>query len=76
MNPHHQPENAKVTITAKELERFIRKIVREEIAKVMAKKPDLLYLEEDSPLYEDMADILERKRKGELKFHTHLGESI
>ena len=25
----------------------------------------------DSPLYEDMEDILERKKSGQLKFHTH-----
>ena len=28
-------------------------------------------LNKESPLYEDMLDILERKKSGQLKFHTH-----
>lgn len=28
-------------------------------------------LDKESPIYEDMLDILERKKSGQLKFHTH-----
>jgi len=61
----------KVTLTVKQLEELIRKVVREEIARVVAKEPDVFYLDKDSPLYSDMVDILERKKRGQLKFHTH-----
>ncbi len=31
----------------------------------------ILELGKDSPLYEDMTDILDRKQSGQLKFYTH-----
>lgn len=34
-------------------------------------EPTIFYLDRESPLYEDMEDILERKESGQLKFYTH-----
>ena len=31
----------------------------------------LLQLEPDSPLYQDMAEILQRKEQGDVKLHSH-----
>ncbi len=32
---------------------------------------EIFKLDKESPIYEDMQDILERKKSGQLKFHTH-----
>lgn len=53
------------------LEPLIRRIVREELAQVVAKRPDVFYLPEDSPLRDDLADILNRKRRGETSLASH-----
>ncbi len=34
-------------------------------------EPTILYLDRESPLYEDIEDILERKESNQLKFYTH-----
>ena len=31
----------------------------------------LLHLEADSPLYQDMAEILQRREQGDVKLHSH-----
>ncbi len=53
------------------LEPLIRKVVREELARVVTKPPKTFYLAPDSPLYQDMAEILRRKEQGEIKLHSH-----
>ena len=35
------------------------------------KKHIFFYLDKESPLYEDMEEILERKESDQLKFYTH-----
>ncbi len=32
---------------------------------------EIFKLDKESPIYEDIQDILERKKSGQLKFHTH-----
>jgi hypothetical protein len=65
----------KVTVSAEELaaliESVVRRVVREELAQLLAGQPVTLRLKEDSPLYEDMADILDRSQRGETGLHTH-----
>ncbi|RKU08087.1 hypothetical protein C6501_16990 [Candidatus Poribacteria bacterium] len=34
-------------------------------------EPTIFYFDRESPLYEDMEDILERKESDQLKFYTH-----
>lgn len=46
------------------LEPLIRRVVREELALIVAKSPNVFYLEPDSPLYEDLERILREKRAG------------
>ncbi len=53
------------------LEPLMRRIVREELARVVTEKPDIFHLEPDSPLYEDMEDILHRKKQGKIKLYSH-----
>ena len=61
----------KVTLSIQQLESLIRKVVREELVEFAAQELGIFHLDKESPLYEDMEDILERKESGELHFHTH-----
>ena len=53
------------------LEPLIRKVVREELAQVVARRPDTFYLKPGSPLRDDLVEILNRKQRGEIKLHSH-----
>ena len=64
-----ETQEATITLTIEQLEGIIRKVVREELIEFATQ--DLLNLDKTSPLYEDMEDILERKKSDRLKFHTH-----
>jgi hypothetical protein len=52
------------------LEPLIRRIVREELAQVAVKRPDIFYLKPDSPLRADMVEILDRHRQGATKIFS------
>jgi hypothetical protein len=62
------------TITYQELtgvlEPLIRRIVREELAHVAVNRPDVFYLEPDSPLRADMIEILDRHNQGATKLYS------
>lgn len=64
-------QETKVTLSIQQLESLIRKVVREELVAFAAQELGIFHLDKESPLYEDMEDILERKESGELNFHTH-----
>ena len=64
-----QTREMTVTLTVEQLEEIIRKVVREELKAFAAQ--EFLNLDKDSPLHEDMADILERKKSDRLKFQSH-----
>ncbi len=61
----------KGTLSVQQLESLIRKVVREELVEFAAQELRIFHLDKESPLYEDMEDILERKESGKLKFYTH-----
>ena len=56
---------------SKLLEPMIRSVVREELARAMTTRPKNFPLRPDSPLYQDMAEILRRKAQGDIKLHSH-----
>ena len=62
---------AKVTLSIQQLEGLIRKVVREELIEFAKQRPEIFNLDKNAPLYEDMEDIFERKKSGQLKFYTH-----
>ena len=62
-------QETKITLTVEQLEGIIRKVVREELMQFATQ--ELFNLNKESPLYEDMEDILERKKTDQLKFHNH-----
>ncbi len=61
---------ATVTIRVKDLEQLIRHAVRDEIAKLVRKQPNIFYLEPDTPLYEDMAEIARMKKRRKIKLYS------
>ena len=56
---------------AKTLEPLIRRVVREELTRIVKKEPDIFYLDSEMPLYKDMEEIRQRKEKGQIELHTH-----
>ena len=52
------------------LEALVRKVVREELAN-FARENGMIYLSPDSPLYEDMEKILQRRLNEEPKLYDH-----
>ncbi len=55
----------------KALEPIIRRIIREELKSVIEKHSDIFYLNLDTLLYDDMVEIKERDKNGELEFMSH-----
>ena len=53
------------------LEPLIRRVVREELAQVAVRRPDVFYLKPDSPLREDLVEIFDRHQKGTTKLYSH-----
>jgi len=56
---------------ASSLEPMIRRVIREELLRVLKKDADIFQLTPDMPLYDDMAEISHRKAKGQIKLHSH-----
>ena len=68
--PSSQVEISSYQELASVLEPLIRKIVREELAQVALKRPDVFYLKPDSPLRADMVEILQRRKQGATKMYS------
>ena len=64
-------QETKVTLSVQQLESIIRKVVREELVEFAAQELGIFHLDKESPLYEDMEDILKRKKSSQLRFYTH-----
>ena len=68
---HHRNTAVSIEELVNALEPLIRRIVREELARAVKKEPGIFYLEPDTPLYEDMAEIRERKMRKETVLFSH-----
>ncbi|MEA1945936.1 MAG: hypothetical protein U9N83_01390 [Thermodesulfobacteriota bacterium] len=55
----------------KAIEPLIRRIIREELARIVKKEPDMFYLDPEMPLYNDMEEIKQRKTQRRIKLHSH-----
>jgi hypothetical protein len=53
------------------LEPMIRRVVREELLKVLKKNAGVFHLTPEMPLYDDMVEISQRKAKNQIKLHSH-----
>jgi len=61
---------AVVTIPLRDLEKFIRRAVHDEITKLVRQQPAIFYLEPATPLYEDLATIARLKKRGKAKVYS------
>jgi hypothetical protein len=53
------------------LEPLIRRVIREELSRVVQQEPGVFYLRPEMPLYEDMEDIAERKASQSIELFSH-----
>ena len=53
----------------KAMEPLIRRIIREELERIVKKEPDMFYLDPEMPLYKDMEEIKQRKTQKRIKLH-------
>lgn len=66
-----QTQNINVKELANILEPMIRRIVREELLRVLKKEADIFQLTPEMPLYEDMEEISQRKAQDQIKLRSH-----
>ena len=64
-------QNINVKELADTLEPMIRRVVREELLKILKKEWDIFQLTPEMPLYEDMEEIAQRKAQDQIKLHSH-----
>jgi len=65
-----QTSDITVTIPLKDLEKLIRRAVRDEIAKLIILRPDIFNLEPEMPIYDDMVEIAKLKKQGKIKVYS------
>lgn len=56
---------------ARVLEPMIRRIVREELTRAVTQQAKMFRLKPNSPLYDDMREILRRKAAGKIRLYTY-----
>ena len=63
-------EQTVANLSLADLEALIRRVVREELARAWEEE-GVVYLDDDSPLYQDLLEIRAMKERGELKLLSH-----
>jgi deoxyxylulose-5-phosphate synthase len=66
-----QAENINTKKLANTLEPMIRRVIREELLRVLKKDADIFQLTPEMPLYEDMEEISQRKARDQINLHSH-----
>ena len=69
----NQPQQIEINVDnlAKTLEPLIRRVVREELSRIIKKEPEIFYLDPEMPIYKDMEEIRQRKAQGKIELHSH-----
>lgn len=52
------------------LEPLLRRIAREEIERVIEEKANVFHLEPEMPLYQDLEELLQRKKAGKIELYS------
>lgn len=52
------------------LEPLLRRVVREELERVIEEKGNIFHIEPEMPLYQDMQEILKRKKEGKIELYS------
>lgn len=50
---------------------LIRRIIREELVRIVKKDPNMFYLDPEMPIYKDMEEIKQRKLQGNIELSSH-----
>lgn len=58
-----------VAVNLERLERLVRKVVREELSRMIREAKGESEIEVGSPIYEDLVDIIRRKKQGRVKLY-------
>lgn len=58
-----------VTVNLEKLEQVIRKVVRQELFRIVRRGKGESEIEKGSPLYQDLLDIARRKKQGRIKLY-------
>ncbi len=66
-----QTQNIDIKDLVATLEPMIRRVVREELHRILKEERGVFQLTPDMPLYEDMEEIARRKASGKIKLHSH-----
>lgn len=53
------------------LEPLIRRVIREELLRVVERQPNMCFLSPDMPLYADMEEIAQRKAADRIELFSH-----
>ena len=61
--------SAAIVVDLEKLERVVRKVVRQELFRIVRGKAGAGAIEKGSPIYKDLLDISRRKKQGRLKLH-------
>jgi hypothetical protein len=68
-------KSQKITVSKEELqhvlEPLIRRVIREELSRVVQQEPGVFFLRPEMPLYKDMEDIAERKAAETVELFSH-----
>ena len=62
--------DAAIVVNLDKLERVVRKVVRQELFRLVRGKAEAGAIEKASPLYKDLLEISRRKKQGRLKLHS------
>ena len=60
---------AAIVVDLERLERVVRKVVRQELFRIVRRKAGAGAIEKNSPIYKDLLEIGRRKKQGRLKLH-------
>ena len=61
--------SAAILVDLEKLERVVRKVVRQELFRIVRGKAGVGAIEKGSPIYKDLLDISRRKKQGRLNLH-------
>ncbi|MDY0091562.1 MAG: hypothetical protein RBT80_02580 [Candidatus Vecturithrix sp.] len=53
------------------LEPLIRRVIREELLRIIQRQPDIFFLHPDMPIYADMEEIAQRKATKGIELFSH-----
>ena len=67
----NQQSSIKIEDLPKILEPLIRRVVREELSRIVQNEPGIFLMDPDMPLYDDMQDLNLRKKQGEIELYSH-----